>query len=1192
MGEHRQRIQASSDGPVHAAGAREDPESFANGEAAEESQETGAPAHGTGAVPVPVLTSPSDEAGSSFGEPGSEPVQLLLSLGMESARRDLSRAIECYRSAVELARAFGQPRAEARGLVLLGSAELKLGNQQAAETALERGRALIGEAREREALELSASCLNQLGLLRLRQGNLQEAASLLGESLDRTSSLTREGRPPAARTECLELLAMVAANRGDFATSLRTYQDALTMQRLAGDTVAVARTLNQVGNLRHRMGSFQEAVECYRESMALHEQLKEDRAVAAIANNLASTLLRLGELREARSLFEDCRRRFREMGEPARSADALSNLGLVAQAAGQLEEADRFHREGLELRRELKDLAGEARSLVNLSYLALMRGECELALERAGESLERFRKAGLSGTLAPALVARGLASFELGQTGEALRTAAEALCAAEGAGAKDQICEALMLRGRALLEEGEEHAFQEGAEEEKDRDRLDAALQDALAAGKLAEEAGDPEMLAAACRVEGNVRFARREYEESKLAYARAGRILRGWDESFERACVAFDEGVLLAEVGAAEAAAERFRRVEMVFARIGNPRWRIRSLHRLADVLQASDPAQSASLRDIARGAATAAGLEQFEEKLRRSLANASEAPAAHVRHACGDRRDDGSERRLRRLAGVMAQLRQAASGTGAGVKTIGSLVEGFLKDELGVSRCHVRLDSPDARTQTTAERILIERASPLDAEELAIVDILESVLDLQIGAALHPPGRRSLDGDGDGAFRAPGAGELDGPAEAALESSFERAGDHRTGEASHEVDEGDSVPTAPRAPKGSSDAEAAAADAAGEPESAGEPADAAGEPVSARAPGRSPRPSGSTKEPDGFELLVGASRPMREVYRLVQMAARTDATVLVLGESGTGKELVARSLHARSPRSGKPFVAISCPSIPRDLLESELFGHERGAFTGATEARPGKIELANSGTLFLDEIGDMPSQTQVKLLRFLQEREFERVGGRRSISVDVRVVAATSRDLQSAMEEGTFRSDLYYRLSVVPLRVPPLRERRQDIPPLVHHFLRTLHPAGEEARIAEDVLEVLLAHAWPGNVRELRNVVEYMTTVAEGGRLEVRHLPSNLLELSERLGSSGRPVRGAVPEVRPGESLESRLMELEASLIRRSLEQEGWNQSAAARRLGITESKIRNRMKLYGITGGLPPTRAGGEASPRGGR
>jgi two-component system nitrogen regulation response regulator GlnG len=339
-----------------------------------------------------------------------------------------------------------------------------------------------------------------------------------------------------------------------------------------------------------------------------------------------------------------------------------------------------------------------------------------------------------------------------------------------------------------------------------------------------------------------------------------------------------------------------------------------------------------------------------------------------------------------------------------------------------------------------------------------------------------------------------------------------------------------------------------------------------------------------------ESLEGLIGSAPAMREVYRLIEQVAPTDSSVLLLGESGTGKELAARAIHARSARGGGPFVAISCPSIPRELIEAELFGHEKGAFTGANTMRPGKVELADGGTLFLDEVGDMAVDTQVRLLRFLEEREFQRVGGRETRTVNVRILAATSRDLTEAVEGGEFRQDLFYRLNVVPIRLPSLRKRREDIPMLVYHFLGRQAGAGRTERpVSGQALEMLTRHDWPGNVRELRNAVEYMATLGRDAVLDETHVPEAIRAAATGAAKGGSPeAAGTVParthRLRRGETMEARLQEVEAALIRSTLEGEDWNQSAAARRLGITESKIRNRMKQYGIR---RPDRNTGESS-----
>src|SRR5512140_3654980 len=241
-------------------------------------------------------------------------------------------------------------------------------------------------------------------------------------------------------------------------------------------------------------------------------------------------------------------------------------------------------------------------------------------------------------------------------------------------------------------------------------------------------------------------------------------------------------------------------------------------------------------------------------------------------------------------------------------------------------------------------------------------------------------------------------------------------------------------------------------------------------------------------------FDNIIGRSHPMQEIFAAIERVAPSRATVLLAGESGVGKDLIARAIHFHSPRKDRPFVKINCTAIPENLMESELFGYEKGAFTGAATAKPGKFEQADTGTVFLDEIGDVPASVQVKLLRILQEREFERLGSNTTRHIDVRLVAATNQDLRAALENGTFREDLYYRLNVVPLNIPPLRERKQDIASLATHFVKKLGPesGGRVEGITEAALEKLMAYHWPGNVRELENVIERSLVMATGTQLD----------------------------------------------------------------------------------------------------
>ena len=309
----------------------------------------------------------------------------------------------------------------------------------------------------------------------------------------------------------------------------------------------------------------------------------------------------------------------------------------------------------------------------------------------------------------------------------------------------------------------------------------------------------------------------------------------------------------------------------------------------------------------------------------------------------------------------------------------------------------------------------------------------------------------------------------------------------------------------------------------------------------------------------------IVGASAPMGEIFQTVQRVSRSLATVLLRGESGTGKELLARAIHQHSPRSGQ-FVAINCGAVPEGLLESELFGHEQGAFSGALRRRVGRFEQAAGGTLFLDEVGDLPVAVQVKLLRVLQERSFERVGGNEPIKADVRIVAATHRDLEAAVAQGSFREDLYWRLNVVPIALPPLRERREDLPLLIEHFLTRYNRENQkQVRLLPGLLELMGRYDWPGNIRELQNCIERIVVLADSEEVGLREIPKSIQGYFQDM----RQVSAA----RPAASLKENLASLERERIKGALEKSGWVQARAARSLGITPRQIAYKMIKYGL-------------------
>ncbi len=310
-------------------------------------------------------------------------------------------------------------------------------------------------------------------------------------------------------------------------------------------------------------------------------------------------------------------------------------------------------------------------------------------------------------------------------------------------------------------------------------------------------------------------------------------------------------------------------------------------------------------------------------------------------------------------------------------------------------------------------------------------------------------------------------------------------------------------------------------------------------------------------------LEDLIGKSPKMQRIFDLIKTVATTKSTILIRGESGTGKELVARAIHNLSPRNKGPFIATACGAIPETLLEAELFGYEKGAFTGALSQHKGRIEMADQGTLFLDEIGDISPKTQVDLLRFLQEREFRRLGGKELIKVDTRVIAATNKNLEEMIRKGTFREDLYYRLNVITIEIPPLRERKEDIPLLIEHFLRKFSVENRKdiSRVSLDAMELLIAYDWPGNVRELENIIEHAVVVSKAKEIGKKDLPRNLTD------------KFSVPQLA---TKDLRLNAVEKEHILNVLKICDWNIKKAAQVLDINRVTLYNKMEKYGLKKG----------------
>ena len=340
---------------------------------------------------------------------------------------------------------------------------------------------------------------------------------------------------------------------------------------------------------------------------------------------------------------------------------------------------------------------------------------------------------------------------------------------------------------------------------------------------------------------------------------------------------------------------------------------------------------------------------------------------------------------------------------------------------------------------------------------------------------------------------------------------------------------------------------------------------------------------------ESDKFSI-IGESPPIREVFDVVERAAGSQSTVMIYGESGTGKELIARALHMHSSRASKPFIAVNCGAIPHELLESELFGYEKGAFTGAINTRIGRLELANQGTIFLDEIGDMPTSLQVKLLRVLAEREIDRLGSTKPTPIDIRVITATHRNLEESIVEGRFREDLFYRLNIIPINLPPLRERKTDIPLLANHFLKQLNGSSEPKTISDEAMRFLVNYSWPGNIRELANFVERMLVLSIGSTITPRDLPEKVIGdipkekwqplHEEEEGNPAQMLQQSlkqsfhvgIPE--DGINLKKTVEEFEKELLLEALEKTGWVKNKAANLLELNRTTLVEKLKKLQIS------------------
>ena len=965
----------------------------------------------------------------------------------------------------------------------------------------------------------AAECSNDLGESLRRAGDLEGARDALSQSLQYSASL----RPGSIRATALEELGTVLRVLGDTARALDTLAEAKRIREAQQDPAALARTSRSFGNALYQAGRFDESLEEHRTSLAIAERLGDQLEIAMALNNVGLVQIQLGANDDADRSLRRAHGIFHTLHQPKMVAFAATNLALLASYRGDTADAKRRLEEVLEIQSRTQTKVLASKTLNNLANVAIMAGDPRDAIHYAGQAITFLVEAGRTEGLSAAWFSRGRACLELGQwveTEEAITCLQELVNRSSN---RETECEALLLSAELSLA----------------RENAPSALETALLSRELAEAADLPRHEAEAARLCGEARMRTGDESQAREDLLVAERAFKELQSQYYLALSRLTLGRLFIRAGAFEAAANRLRAAVESSQRMGHDQLHWRSLLALAE-------AQWPISRRLSRTT-----LGEAESLARTECRTDREVEVRALREdlsaAQSGTGDGASTQTIIQLAKI---LRGAASGDDA--------IRGFLR--------------------TIHEILELESAAFFPAKGL-------EGLGRTAPATVHPPAAMNrIDGLAEG---------VDLDAWLALTTIPPQVVPVL---GSHDLEWG--VLVLSHAEPGSSGTDAAAQGRASVLQAAADilglaldslvspPGSRSAQDVDrlggANAP-KSSDPKSSNPNARTDSGIIGESPRILAILDTVEKVATSDSSVLVLGESGTGKELIARELHRRSGRASSPFEAIACPSIPRELIEAELFGHEKGAFTGADRQRAGRIELANGGTLFLDEIGDIDLATQSKLLRFLQEREFSRVGGRETVRVNVRIVAATSRKLEQEIEEGRFREDLYYRLGVVPIVVPPLRERGDDVVRIAVQLLEELsHRAGKELAFAPATLDLLRRYPWPGNVRELRNLVEYLVAVSSSGRLSPAMLPERIRESQSRRDTDS--ASGGI--LRSGETLDARLMTLEGELIRRALEAASGNQSEAARLLGITETKLRHRMRRYGLATPRTRTRRAGRA------
>jgi Nif-specific regulatory protein len=973
-----------------------------------------------------------------------------------------------------------------------------------------------------------ASVLDEIGDLHRSRGEIPEALRRFQESY----ALRKTAGDERGLGRLLISIASVHRAQGDYELAIAKSEEARTIFTRLEDREGAALVLVSLGNVTLERGDHSKAIALLKEAQAIWEALGNREQSASVLNSIASIYSLTGDHAKAKEFFTRTLAIFEEMGHIGRMAGVLNNLGVTAKNLGLYAEGVQYYERSIALKSQLGGRGLVASPLINLGNLNYMLGNFTAGLERCNESLEVTRETGdrraeINARLNIANCLGGLAHWE-----DSLARADEAVAATEELGVKDLHCDALLVSARARLR------LERYADAEAVLSRT----------AEIARKLKDPEFEAVAESMLGELAWWRGERAAGDTHFMTAVGKLGRLESKHHLGLAYLDAGRCYGAHGEAASAVTYLERAREIFTSLGARGWIIATGLALGRFGAAHDPVGAAfalsEALELAEEAGDLAGQAEARERLRTLRAVAAEvSPGSYL-----------SKQKLTALYQVGSSLNQILE-----LETLIQKLLDLAVRNAGAERGALKLEVAEGRPA-------IELARSSDGETLPQPDrigrdIREEVI--RSGAALL-----ARDPKSDELLRKFDSVKVDGATSflcVPLKIKERLAGslyldNRRPGHLFSDDDLDFLVALGNVAAPAIENARLVE-----ELRQAKELLDE--ENVELRR---------EVSQRYQFDNFVGSTPAMEEVFAVVGKVARSRANVLIRGESGTGKELVAKTIHYNSDRSGGPFVKLNCAALPESLVESELFGVERGTATGV-DKRIGKFEQANHGTLFLDEIGDMPLTTQAKVLRVLQEKEFERVGGRQSIAVDVRVLSATHKDLEEAIKNGEFRADLYYRLNVVPVSVPPLRRRRGDIPALVKLFLdQSAESEGKHiSGLTRDAWEVIQNHPWPGNVRELQNVIAQAVVMCDGDKINAAHLPAEIRQGAAGAAEGGGGAGGtAMISVPAGAQPLDRVLEAaEEAAIKATLERVGGNKSRAADELGISRVTLYNKLKKYGI-------------------